>query len=46
MNIDVRKLVRNLEKAMIQRDKRRIANGQKPVDRMEYITKHAEDYDL
>ena len=46
MNIDVRRLVSNLEKAMIKRDKQRMANGQKPVDRMEYITKHAEDYDL
>ena len=36
--------VRKLELGMIARDKKRLARGEKPVDRMEFINANREDY--
>ena len=36
--------VKGLEQGMIARDKRKLARGEKPVDRMEFINAHREDY--
>lgn len=39
-----RSSVKRLEQAAIIRDRNRIANGEQPIDRMEFIEKNREDY--